>query len=117
VQFALVLARIHAGQREYAAALDVLNGTRGAAQGNPEYQSLLGTVLQRLGRHPEAVDAFRASLRGLPDSAPAWAGLGISLEAQNQRAEAIDAYKHVLAIAPTGSDLNNLAEQRLRGLR
>jgi MSHA biogenesis protein MshN len=117
VQFALVLARIHAGRREFPAALDVLNGIRGAAQGNMEYQYLMGTVLQRLGRHAEAVDAFRASLRGLPDSAPTWAGLGISLEAQNQRVEAIEAYKHVLAIAPAGSDLNNLAEQRLRGLR
>jgi MSHA biogenesis protein MshN len=117
LQFALVLARVHTERREFTAALDVLNGVRVRAQANAEFQALLGSVLQRLGRHPEAAEAFRAAARGAPDSGPVWAGLGISLEAQGQRAEAVEAFKRVLALAPAGSDLNNLAEQRLRALR
>lgn len=115
VQFALVLARIHAERREFALALEVLNGA--GAQSNPEFHALAGTVLQRLGRHGEASDAFRAALRGAPGNGAAWAGLGISLEAQGQRPDAAEAFRRALAATPTGSELSNFAEQRLRALR
>jgi MSHA biogenesis protein MshN len=117
LQFAMVLARVHAERRDYAAAFDVMNSVRGRVQSSAEFQLLLGTVLQRLNRHPEAAEAFRVGLRATPDNGPGWAGLGISLEAQGQRAEAIEAYKRVLSLVPPGSELNKLAELRLRNLR
>ena len=117
VQFALVLARIHAERGENAAAFDVLNGVRDRAQASPDYQSLLGNVLLRLGRHAEAGEAFATSLRAVPSNGSAWIGLGISLEAQSKRSEAAVAFQRAMAVTPPGSDLNNLAEQRLRAVR
>jgi Flp pilus assembly protein TadD len=78
---------------------------------------MLGTVLQRLGRHGEAAEAFRAALAAAPVNGGAWAGLGISLEALGRRPEAVEAFKRSLAAASPGSSLAGFAEQRLRALR
>jgi MSHA biogenesis protein MshN len=117
VQFALVLSRIHLERRDNAAALDVLNLVRPRAQALPEFNAILGMVLTRLDRHAEAADAYRANLRATPDNGAAWIGLGNSLNAQGQRAEAVEAFKRAMSVTPPGSDLNNLAEQRLRAVR
>lgn len=118
VQFATVLARILAERRDYGAALEVMQGAAGAAaSGNPEYQVLRATILQRLKRHAEAVESYQAALRIQGLNAQAWIGLGISLEALGRRADAAQSFRHALDVGTLPEDLRAFAEQRERALR
>lgn len=114
--FSLGLARIHAQQRDYPAALGVLDKAGPAAQG-PEFQALKGTVLQRLGRHAEAVTAYQDAVEKSAQPGGTWAGLGISLEAVGRPAEAVQAYRRALAAGPLPAELSNYAEDRIRALQ
>lgn len=117
VRFASVLARIFVERTDYPAALEVLNATRGFDQGNPELHSLRGTVLQRLGRHADAAEAFQSSLRGAPQNGAAWMGLGISLESVGKKSEAADAFKRAASTGTLGPEARGYAEQRARQLQ
>ena len=95
-QFAMVLARIHVERQDYAAAARVLTLSGEAARNNPDYQLVRGAVMQRLGRHDEAVEALQAATR-LPNApATGLVALGISLEASGRKTEALEAYKRSL---------------------
>lgn len=118
VQFATVLARILAERRDYAAALEAMQGAAGAAAaGNADYQVLRATVLQRVKRHADAVEAYQAALRIQGLNAQAWIGLGISLEALGKRSEAAQSFRQALEVGTLSEDLRAFAEQRERALR
>jgi tetratricopeptide (TPR) repeat protein len=113
---ALAAARILAGQRQYGAALEVLDRT-GAAPGNADFQAMRGAVLQRLGRHGEAVDAFQQALQvGGVQPATTWVGLAISLESLGRKNEAATAYRRALAAGPLAQEAREYAENRARAL-
>jgi MSHA biogenesis protein MshN len=116
-RFATVLARILVERRDYAGALGVLNGVKAPVQSDAEYQALRGTVLQRLGAHPEAVEAFQAALRAAPQNGAAWMGLGSSLEAIGRRQDAAEAFRRAADSASLNADTKSYAEQRARQLR
>jgi MSHA biogenesis protein MshN len=113
--FALELARIHAGERDYAKALTVLDKFGGAGQG-AEFQAFRGSMLQRLERHAEAVKAYQAALGNGDGSPTAWISYGISLEALNRRTDAADAYRRALASGPITPEAREYAESRARAL-
>ncbi len=94
-----------------------MQGSEAAAANHAEYHVLRGTILQRLGRHAEAADAYRTALKVQSSMPHAWMGLGISLEALQQRAEAAEAFRHALAAGPVSAELKTFAEQRIRALR
>jgi Flp pilus assembly protein TadD len=94
-----------------------MQGAAAGAAGNAEFQALRGTVLQRLGRHPEAVEAYRNAVRAQPSGAQAWIGLGVSLEALERKTEAVDAFRRALATGPANAELRTFAEQRIRALQ
>jgi MSHA biogenesis protein MshN len=116
-RFASVLAQIYAERKDYPAALEVLNRVQLPGQESPEIQSLRGAVLQKLGRHAEAADAFRASLRSLPQNGAGWMGLGISLEALGRRAEAAEAFRRAAAAGTLSAEVRSYAEERARQLK
>ena len=115
-QFAVVLARILAERRDYGGALDVLTRARPATK-NAEFSSLLAAVLQRLSRHREAVEAYRAALDASPGNAGAWMGLAISLESLQERGDALEAYRRALTSASLSPELRSYAEQKVKELR
>ena len=115
--FASVLARIYVERRDYAAALEVLQGVKVPGQESPDLQALRGTVLQRLGRHAEAADAFQTALRQVPQDGVTWMGLGISLEALGKKAEASDAFRRAAATGTLSAEVRSYAEQRSRQLQ
>ena len=116
-RFASVLARIFVERKDYSGALDVLDGIRSAAADKWELQGIRGTVLQRLGRHADAVEAFRMSLKGAPQSGPVWLGLGISLESLGRKSEAAEAFKRAASTGTLGPEARGYAEQRSRQLQ
>lgn len=116
-QFAIALAHIYIERADHAAALDVLNSARNDGQPSAEYDAVLGSVLSRMGRDREAVDAYRAALRVAPDKGGTWLGLAVSLENLDRRAEAEDAYRHALATGSLTGEVRQYAEQKVRALR
>lgn len=114
--FSLALARIHAEQRDYKAALEVIDMAGPVAQ-NADFQALRGAVLQRLGRHADAVAAYQNAVRDAPQSGGTWTGLGISLEAVGRNADAAQAYQRALGAGPLASEVRDYAEARIRALQ
>ena len=112
---ALTLARILVGQREYGAALQVMERA-GPATG-ADFQAMRGAVLQRVGRHADAVNAYQSALQtGAVQPATSWIGLGISLESLGRRSEAALAYRRALAAGPLAQEARDYAESRARAL-
>jgi MSHA biogenesis protein MshN len=116
-QFAAVLARIHAERGDFPAALEVLKPIQASAQDDAEFNYLLGVILQRLSKHEEAADAYRATLRAVPESGTSWVGLGISLEALQHRPEAADAFRRAIATGTLAAEVKTYAQQRVRQLQ
>jgi len=115
--FAIALARIHAGQRDYGTALEVLERAGAAGDGNADFQAMRGAVLRGVGRHGEAVEAYQNALRGSgAQPAATWIGLGISLESLGRRSEAVLAYRRALAAGPIAQEAREYAESRARAL-
>jgi MSHA biogenesis protein MshN len=115
-QFSLVLARVLAERKDYSGALEVLTRAQPGGR-NPEFSNLLAAVLQRLGRHREAAEAYRAALEASPGNASALMGLAISLENLQERSEALEAYRRALASESITADLRAFAEQKVKELR
>jgi MSHA biogenesis protein MshN len=114
--FALALARIHTEQRDYLAALEVMERAGSVAR-NADFQALRGAVLQRLSRHGDAVEAYQNALRGgAQQQATTWIGFGISLEALGRRNEAVQAYRRALAEGPIAPEAREYAQGRARAL-
>jgi tetratricopeptide (TPR) repeat protein len=113
--FAVALARIHAGQKDYRGALEVLDRA-GPGTPNADFQAMRGAVLQRLGRDAEAIDAYQAAVRGGPQPGTTWIGLAISLETVGRKAEALNAYRKALADAPLAAEVREYAHARARAL-
>jgi MSHA biogenesis protein MshN len=117
-EFAVALARIHVERGRLLDALTVLDGAAGVADAHGDQLHVLrGTVLQRLGRHAQAADAYRAALRAQSATPQAWLGLGISLEALEKRPEAAQAFRNALVAGPVSAELRTFAEQRIQALR
>ncbi len=115
--FAVALARIHVDRGDFNAALEVLDKAGAAGRGNPDFHALHGVVLQRLGRHGPAAEAYRLALGAAPQSGAAWIGLAISLEAQGNLPEAAEAFRRGVASGTLAADVRAYAEQRERQLR
>jgi len=115
--FAVALARIHVDRGDFAAALAVLEQAAAAGRGNPDFHTLHGAVLQRLGRHGPAADAYRLALGSAPQSGASWVGLGISLEAQGNLPEAAEAFRRGVASGTLANEVRAYAEQRVRQLQ
>lgn len=60
----------------------------------------LGTALQQLGRHDEAVAHHQQAIALMPGYAPAYNNLGASLRAAGRLDEAVAAYRQALALKP-----------------
>lgn len=79
--FAVVSARLKLDRADAAGAVDVLKRSELHARSNAEFQALMAAVLQRLSRHAEAAERFRAALALQPASGVWSMGLGVSLQA------------------------------------
>ena len=117
VRFAAVLARILIERKDYQGALDAANRALEQGQGDAELQAMRGTALQRLGRNADASEAFLASLRAAPQNGSTWMALAISLEAQDKRKEAAEAYRRAAGAGTLGADARTYAEVRARALQ
>lgn len=113
---AMVLARLEVERGELTGAINTMVGALPYVKSDPEFYAFLAALLQREGRHREAVDYYRAALRGVPGNGVWMMGLGISLRAANQSAEARDAFQRAIESKQLAPDLREFVERQLREL-
>jgi MSHA biogenesis protein MshN len=115
--FAMTLARLQLDRGDVAQATATLRKGLEHAQGSPDYLAFLAALLQRQGRHDEAIEQFQAALRMRPAAGVWWLGFGISLQALNRGAEAQEAYARARASGNLSPELTAFAEQRIKQLQ
>jgi MSHA biogenesis protein MshN len=116
IGFAMALARLQV-DRDPALAAATLRKSVDYAHGSPDYIAFLAALLQRQGRHDEAIEQFQTALRLRPGAGVWWLGLGISLQAVNRTADAQDAYRRARTTNNLTPELAAFAEQRIKQLQ
>lgn len=115
-QFATVLARIRVERGDYDGAADLLARTNDTGANDADHQLLYATVLQRLGRHADALAVFENAARLAEPTAAAWIAMGVSYENVGAKPQALRSYQQSLAAGPT-EGLRGYAESRIRALK
>jgi len=117
VNYAMLSARIQVERGDLQGAHDLLSKYAGGAADNADYHAFDAAVLQRLGRHKEAVSGYQAALRLAPRSGLWWMGLGISLQADSRGADALDAFRRAKSAGGLSADLITFVDQRIKQLQ
>jgi MSHA biogenesis protein MshN len=115
--YAMLLARIQVERGDLQGAHDILSKHAGSAAGDAEYHAFDAAVLQRLGRHKEAVASYQEALKVAPRAGLWWMGMGISLQADNRGAEALDSYRRAKAVGGLSPTLVAFVDQRMKQLQ
>ena len=113
---AMVLARLEVERGEVTGAINTMVGALPYVQSDSDFYAFLAALLQREGRHREAADYYRSALRGVPGNGVWMMGLGISLRASNQSAEARDAFQRAIDSQQLSPELQEFVERQLREL-
>jgi MSHA biogenesis protein MshN len=114
-QLALMLARLQAERHEWQTAADTLQAASTHAARDAEFQGFHAAILQRAGRHADAVEKYGLALRLAPNRGVWWMGLAISLEETGQGDTARAAFQRAKAIGlPEGAA--GYVDARLRQL-
>lgn len=113
---AMVLARLEVERGDVTSAINTMVGVLPYVKTDPDFHAFLAALLQREGRHREAVDYYRAALRGTPGNGVWMMGLAISLRASNQSAEAQDAFQRAIESKQLSPELQEFVERQLREL-
>lgn len=96
--YRLFLARIYVYQNNYARAIDVLMKGNPPVNSNVDYYATLATLTRNVRDYKNAEYAYR-KLSTLPGNDGKWyMGLGIVLEQQDKKTEALKAYKNALRL-------------------
>jgi MSHA biogenesis protein MshN len=115
--YVMLLARIQVERGDLQGAHDLLAKYAGGAANNADYHAFDAAVLQRLGRHKEAVSEYQAALALAPRAGLWWMGMGISLQADNRGTEALDAFNRAKSAGGLSPDLLAFVDQRMKQLQ
>jgi MSHA biogenesis protein MshN len=115
ISFGFLLARLYVEQGNDSAALQLLERLQPQAGGNPDFLAFVATLYQRAGRHADAVNYFKQVTSVRPVEGRWWVGLGISLEAVDDRDNARAAFQRANAL-PLDPRLAEYVATRLKHL-
>ena len=115
--YAILLARIQVERGDLQGAHDLLSKHAASAAGDAEYYAFDAAVLQRLGRHQEAVAGYQAALKLAPRAGLWWMGMGISLQADKRSAEALEAFQRAKSAGGLSPALLAFVDQRMKQLQ
>ena len=111
--FAQLLARVYVEHGADQKALTVMEQSRRAAAGNPDYTAFLAALYQRAGKHADAVKTYNEAVALSPQEGRWWLGMGISLEAMQDWDTAAAAYQRAVDSGVLDDNLLKYARQRL----
>lgn len=106
VALAIILARLQVDQGDVKAALVSLQRSLPYVLGRAEYHAFLAALYQREQRHKEAINHYQTALLQTPENAVWWMGLGISLQAEQQKNAAREAFQRARGGSTPGSTLS-----------
>lgn len=113
--FALTLARIQVERANISGALATLQQHMPTDE-HPDYHAFLAALLQKTEQHKAAIAQYQIALRSNP-TAGAWLiGLGISCQADQQDAKAVEAFQRARQ-SKLSPELQAFVDQRLRQLQ
>ncbi len=113
---AMVLARLEVDRGEVGGAINTLVGALPYVRSDPEYYAFLAALLQRDGRNRDAVDYYSTALQSSPGNAVWLMGLGMSLRANEQYADAREAFRRSADSKQLNTELQAFVERQLREL-
>jgi MSHA biogenesis protein MshN len=114
---AMIAARLQLEKGGLRTAIDTLEKTLPHAADRSDYQSFLAALLQRDGRHKEAVEHYLIALQKAPQNGVWWMGLGISFQGDHRPAEAQEAFSKAKASNTLSPELLAFVESKLRQLQ
>lgn len=114
--FAMLMARLQVERGDIPHALETLQKTLPYAEHQAEYHAFVAALMQRQGRHDEAIAHYQAALKLSPGTGVWLVGLGISLQAEKRNAEARDAFHHAIGTHTLSADLQDFVGRRLKEL-
>lgn len=116
VGFSMALARVQVEQGGLDRALATMQKNLSKADEMADYQSFYAALLQRKGRHKEAVNHYQIATDLVPGNGVWWMGYGISLQEVQRNEDAKVAFKRALATQTLTPELTAFVEQKLKGL-
>lgn len=114
--FKKIKARLLIDENDPAQALVLLRNVTPAVATDTEYHELLATLYRQGNLHAEAISTYKDLLRIDGQQGSWWAGLGISLEAQNQGNDALVSYQAALQSANLDAGLRRYVQNRINNL-
>lgn len=117
LNFSMILARLLLERAKLSEAIDVLQKNVSLAQERPDYLAFLAALQQKTGHHKEAILLYRQALRNHSQNGAWWMGLGISLQAEANPQEAIDAYKQAKLQPGLSAELHAFIDQKISQLQ
>ena len=108
------VARVELERGNTQRAQDLLDELSRAGKSDAGMHAMQAVALQRLGKHSDAVPHFLAALQTNP-AMPNWlVGLGISLRATGQDAQAAEAFQRARGTGLLSPELTAFVDQQLR---
>ncbi|BBI98658.1 hypothetical protein FGKAn22_03510 [Ferrigenium kumadai] len=114
--FAMLLARLQVERGAVEQAVATLENSLPYAGNQADYQAFVAAMLQRQGRHMEAVNHYQLALQHAPSNGVWLMGYGISLQGLQRNADARDAFKRALDSQTLSPDLQKFVQQKLKEL-
>ena len=115
--FSMSLARLQLENADAAGAMATLEQGLPAVRDEPQYHAFYAALLQRAGRHDDAVKHYLAALRSDPSMANWLVGIGISLQAVGKETDAAEAFQRAKDTGQLPAQLLSFVDQRLGQLR
>lgn len=113
--FAMLLARLQVEQGAIEQAAATLEKSLPHADTQADYQAFFAALLQRQGRHKEAITHYQLALQLAPGNGIWLMGYGISLQAVQRTDDARDAFRRALESRTLNPELQAFVQQKLKG--
>lgn len=114
--FAMLLARIQVERGAVEPAVATLEKSLPHAENQADYRAFVAALLQRQGRHKEAVSHYQHALQLVPNNGVWLMGYGISLQGLQRNADAKEAFRRALDSQNLSPDLQKFVQQKLKAL-
>lgn len=114
---AMILARLQLEKGDLRTAIGTLERTLIHAADRADYHAFLAALLQRDEKHKQAAELYLKAVQRAPQNGVWWMGLGISLQAQNRKGEAYEAFKRAKSTNSLSPELLEFVETKLTQLQ
>lgn len=116
LSFAMLLARMQVARGAVSDGLQTLEAGLPYAKKQADYQAFYAALLQRQGRHEEAVAHYQNALQQHPNHGVWLMGMGISLQALQRPADAKEAFQRALNSQTLPPNLQSFVQQQIKAL-